>query len=975
MGSLPRPKLEPGAHRDLVDALHDLHHRAGWPSLRALGRAAGCSHTTVSTVFSSSRLPSWGLLELLVETMHGDLAELRRLWVAAGEPSAADPPVPLIAGRRTELTVARRHLEDGAGLLMVTGEAGMGKTRLVGTAASLASATTFSAVGSCLPLSMDVPLLPVVDLLRAAYDRDGGCWVTQGLSDCAPYVAASVRRILPELEPVASAEHLRGDHWSRQRLFGALGAMLEALAARHPFAVVVEDVHWADPGTLDLLEHLLVRRVGVPLLGTWRLEDPGSAPHAAQWWSRVQRLSCTTTLPLHPLSRKETAEQVELLTPGEDDPDRVDRIYRRSRGQPLFTEQLSAQTEGQPMPPALAELLDRRLDGLGDEAWRVARALGVADRPLDDVVLSDVTGMGADGLSTALHDLESHHLLGSVTGHRVELHHPLEAEAIRRRLVRLESVAEHRRIAEALGRAAEPSFAEVAEHWQRAEEPGQEIVWRIRAARAASQQFALAQAGVQWRRVLDLWPAPDETAGSPPLGRGAAYLATLDALAHIDVLTGWEVAQQAMGHETVMGGPDAPGIYLRAADIRWWLGDPAGGLALVERAIDLLGAEAPTADRVRALHARDALLDALGRYDESRAASAQALAAYSGCDDPRLLRSLLVQQAIHQTDTGHIGRGLACLEAATVVEVREPDPEGDLRLAGNHTYMLLLAGRVADEVVEAGRPGLESAATWGLETTTSHALRANMAQALVRAGRVRAAAALVDPVTSRDHPTYEDLSVQEVRATLDMLRGRPAEALARCDLLTGFPSAHVENRFWFAGSAASVELWCGRPAAAWARTTAVLRESLTTDAAAWSSGVLAVAARAAAEVADADLRGPRRRHDLGAELRDLHHSARHDPFEASPVRADRPAHAAAWKAECARLAGRPSLELWVESARQWERLGHPHDAGYARWRGAQLALGAGDGTTAMRLLRRAAREAREHVPLGAAIAASRAYLP
>ena len=75
MGGLARPQVPPGAQRALVDALHALHHEAGWPSLRWLAREAGFSHTTVSTVFSSPRLPSWGVLELLVEAMDGDVGE------------------------------------------------------------------------------------------------------------------------------------------------------------------------------------------------------------------------------------------------------------------------------------------------------------------------------------------------------------------------------------------------------------------------------------------------------------------------------------------------------------------------------------------------------------------------------------------------------------------------------------------------------------------------------------------------------------------------------------------------------------------------------------------------------------------------------------------------------------------------------------------------------------------------------------
>ena len=77
MGALPRPDVPPGAHHDLVVALHELHHRAGWPSLRRLAADAGCSHTTVSHVFSSPRLPAWGTLELVVEALGGDVDNVK----------------------------------------------------------------------------------------------------------------------------------------------------------------------------------------------------------------------------------------------------------------------------------------------------------------------------------------------------------------------------------------------------------------------------------------------------------------------------------------------------------------------------------------------------------------------------------------------------------------------------------------------------------------------------------------------------------------------------------------------------------------------------------------------------------------------------------------------------------------------------------------------------------------------------------
>src|SRR4029079_11936665 len=98
MPALPRPDLALGPHRDLVDALHDLHHQAGWPSLRTLGDAAGCSRTTGSRAFSAPRLPAWGVVELLVEAMGGDPSHFHGLWLAAGSPEGANDVGPGIAG-------------------------------------------------------------------------------------------------------------------------------------------------------------------------------------------------------------------------------------------------------------------------------------------------------------------------------------------------------------------------------------------------------------------------------------------------------------------------------------------------------------------------------------------------------------------------------------------------------------------------------------------------------------------------------------------------------------------------------------------------------------------------------------------------------------------------------------------------------------------------------------------------------------
>jgi tetratricopeptide (TPR) repeat protein len=87
VGALPRPKVSDGPIRDFFDALHELHHRAGWPSLRDMAREVGCSHTTVSVAFSGPSVPRWGLVELIVEALGGDTGRFHELWLAASAPA------------------------------------------------------------------------------------------------------------------------------------------------------------------------------------------------------------------------------------------------------------------------------------------------------------------------------------------------------------------------------------------------------------------------------------------------------------------------------------------------------------------------------------------------------------------------------------------------------------------------------------------------------------------------------------------------------------------------------------------------------------------------------------------------------------------------------------------------------------------------------------------------------------------------
>ena len=177
----------------------------------------------------------------------------------------------------------------------------------------------------------------------------------------------------------------------------------------------------------------------------------------------------------------------------------------------------------------------------------------------------------------------------------------------------------------------------------------------------------------------------------------------------------------------------------------------------------------------------------------------------------------------------------------------------------------------------------------------------------------------------------------------------------------------VEYRVDVVNCVAAVDLWDARPERTLSLVTPFLDDTVSTLGVALAGPTFVLAARAAADVAERDPQAGRAREGHLQGLMDLRARAAVDPFTTT-TRADGPAHGATWQAEIARLAGQSALELWATAAGEWDKLSRPYDAAYCRWRGAQVALATGQGTIAVRLLRRASREAREHVPLSTAIA-------
>lgn len=963
MGALPRPDLPPGAHRDLNDALHELHHRGGWPSLRALAREAGYSHTTVSKAFSSPAAPSWGTLELLVEAMGGDTGHFHDLWLAATTPPSAARRVESgIAGRRAELAAVRGHLETGSGLLLVTGEAGMGKTRLVTTAAD--QVDTFVAVGHCLPLSTEVPLLPIAEALRALLTADQGQWFRASLADCPAYVADSVGPLLPEL--LVDGRSSESDPFARNRMFTGIAMVLGALAETRSFGLLVEDLHWADASTLDLLEHLVARGAAVPVVCTWRAEDDTTAASALDWVGRVRRRPTVRELETPCLTLEETGDQLALIGADATD-EQVARIHARSQGNPLFTEQLVAHVDDdQALPRQLLDLLDRRLAGLRGDDWALTRLLGLAARPLTAGQLGLATSLGRDRIADVLRDLRTRRLVRRNADDEVQLQHPLLAEAVRGRLIPGEAKAVHRSLAEALGTDPRVSAAEVANHWQGAGARASELPWRVAAARQAGARFDWAQESDNWLRVLDLWSPGVATAGDPPATRASAYLAAMDALK--ESLQWDRAAAMSDSAEEALGEVDEvtqAELLRRAADYR---GDREGvevGMALIDRALEMYRRSPPSTGFLHALNLKRLLLMAAGRFDEARALAGSAVEVAVTVGDRRMLRHHLASLAWHEGVEGETSRAFARLDQGRALFPDGSDPLGDIRQAVMATDVLLVCGGRLDELESAARTGLEIAQAWEIDNEQVMMLRQNLATARIRAGQVARAADVI-PIAADDPPDPDRWPLHLLRGVIDGMEGRLDAAAARLEFVLREVVTDDEVDLETLCAAADIDFWRGAPAATLPRLLHDLDVIVDTAPVRLVYPALVVAARGTAE-------STKRSGDVQAALittlRDLCARTRHQQQRAA-LDPHLFAHLATTEAEVTRLEGRDRLKQWASAATAWDRLVRPHDAAYCRWRGAQVALREGQGTIAVRLLKRAAADAREHLPLSEAVAAS-----
>ncbi len=409
-----------------------------------------------------------------------------------------------MVGRDQELAAVLRSLTAPAvALTLVIGEAGIGKSRLVAETVQ-ATPERLTLAGGCLPMRHALPLLPVVDALDS-HDSAARKTLTRAArslpASLRPHVAGVMPRTLPDdIQPAAEVH--------RNQLFIATEALLSRIADERPVTLVVEDVHWADPDTLDLLTYLAGARhgKGLHVLVTCRSDESQFSEQVTEWLDTLPRSTGVHELRLEPLGSDEVRRLVATLPHPEGvDIDRLAAaVFARGEGNPFFTEQLVASgADSEQLPDRLAKLLSARVKKVSPPAQEVITALAVLARPVPLAALRVVTRHDEETCLSAVTELDSASLV--VRDDRgVRPRHALVAEALLAELPGFPA-AYHRRVARALASLDDPStIPEIADHLHRAGDEPAELKMAQLAAQRAWDLGAYADAARRYQRVIDL---------------------------------------------------------------------------------------------------------------------------------------------------------------------------------------------------------------------------------------------------------------------------------------------------------------------------------------------------------------------------------------------------------------------------------------------------------------------------------------
>jgi DNA-binding CsgD family transcriptional regulator len=823
----------------------------------------------------------------------------------------------VIVGRADELATLDRWIDEALErrprIALIGGEAGVGKTRLASAAEASARARGVIVLhGECVEFGGDeFAYAPILAALREL----PGDWTQAALEQLSAEGRDELATLLPRLALGRRSEPRFSVALGPARLHELVLDLLRRLAAEQaPVLVVLEDMHWADSSSRDLLAFFArnLRSDRIAILATYRTGELGGEHPLRRVLAELVRRPIVEQLELTPLSRDDVGEQLEAIAGRPVARSLADRLYARAGGNPFFVEELfAAHANGGAVPASLADAVLLRIERLPAEAERSLSVVAAAGGRIDHALLERL----APERPAALHAALDAGILVRDDGDRgVGFRHGLMAETLYDRLLPGERTELHRAIAGALAQTPGAPAAQFAYQAERAGMYGDALAASVTAGLEAERVYAFAEARVQFERALEL----RERVAPPP---GSLPPDDVALLAHAAQAARWSGdneqaisrCRQALDRLDHAAEPvRAALLYGRLGEYLFW--DDEAALECIGKALALLPPDAH-AERASLLAAEGRALMGMRRLVEARerCEAAGAIARVT-------LGLVLAYLGDPEAGEAQIREALAAAEAADAGEdvARAYMHLGDvLRVRGRHAqaFAAMIAGEAA-------------AARFGMRASFGNFMYVNGADDLVRLGRWEEARGRLEEAERIDLGVTGQALHRATAGELLALRGETEAARAQLrqagESADALPSEFVAP---IHGAWAALALAEHDPVAALGHVeTAFATVGAATDPL-YTPQLHSLGARAHADLAQA----------AGAErlLADLDRLLARAGDAVPP---DALAHRTQVRAELARAAGRAEPEGWRAAAAAWEALEQPYPAAYARFREGEATL-------------------------------------
>lgn len=552
---------------------------------------------------------------------------------------------PVTIGRTTELSRLRealRRAADGqSSFVLLTGAAGIGKTRLATEATAAAQEQGMTVLwGGCAVADLSLPYLPYVEAI-------GNQLAMTGTAAIAARLGAGKRELahlFPQLDLDAPPPDPSDTGQSKLRLYEAILHLLRELAGGRALLLVIDDLQWADGATLEFLDYQLRRLQSMPLvlLATCRDEELSRQHPLARQLERWRRTPSTLALDLQALDPDDVAGMLrEILAVERVGADIARLLHERCGGNPYAIEETIKSSvdrsgrlpESLKLPRSVRDTLLSRLERLPDRAVELLQAASVLRSPFDYRTLTAVAAMSEAEVNEALRMTVEEQFLEEDPNSYDEyrFRHPLTRDAVYEDMLAPKREALHVRAAEALASSPATPAIDLAHHMLAAHRWEAAVPLALEAAEAANRAFAYSEAARLYERVLPL-VTDVTTAARIRCELGASLLLAGDtarALTHL---------QAGVGTLDGEGSPAGPRYRLVLGRCLWERGDVAAARAAYEKVRDDL-AGAPPSEELALAYVRLAGLASFaldGPQTVELASKAEALAAEAEAGAPRI---------------------------------------------------------------------------------------------------------------------------------------------------------------------------------------------------------------------------------------------------------------------------------------------------------------------------------------------------